>query len=399
MKIGIMTWWHNTNYGGFLQGVATQRYLSSIGHDAELVEFVHHHVSFKKGWLLRQGRVNSIRDFIRSILNGFVAVFVDGWLVKRIRRLKKTQLLVRELARSSSRLFLSVSDIVEAHKYECLLIGSDQVWNPDYQDEAFSYLLRGVDSDVRKVSYAASVAKQSVFPHESVYRECLSRFDAISIREKQQVEQLSQLSGKDVEWVVDPTLLLSADEWRDTLKLANDEPLRRHICVYWLGPFREMYRRLVSLTRDYPGEIHLYSDIEGGRTSHPLYSIFSWMRQIMMRVSLFVAKGVKINFECDAREFIKDLSTAEMVLTDSFHAVMFSLVFNIPLRFVVSRGREEMSSRVLDFAGKIKLNNVIVPIENAFRIENISGGIMYDKEELQNWICFSKGWITRQLMV
>lgn len=345
MKIGIMTWWRNTNYGGFLQGLALQTFLLKNGFDVELIRYAFPAFDFSPRRVICPCRIRRLRHILMWVFDVFRSFFLNGLLFARLRRLKKTRQLFAHYVKSSPVCYGSISELNDASRYEIVLIGSDQVWSPHFHDVEFSYLLRGLDSCVRKVSYAASVAATTVHPYEKIYAEGLSAFDAISIREKTNIEELERLSGKRVKWVVDPTLLLSADEWRELLALKK-KVAERHITFYFLSDFRGRIGDLIRLAKDYSCKVHIFTEVVSfGVTLNPI----CWVQHLMARVRIACSPWLTLRLDADAREWLQDLSTADYVLSDSFHALMFATIFKRKVRMEIPSTRMSMASRITDF--------------------------------------------------
>ena len=345
MKIGIMTWWRNTNYGGFLQGLALQTFLLKNGFDVELIRYAFPNVNFSAGRLISLRRISRPWHILIYAFDVVRSLFLNGAFFARLKRLKKTLVLFDKHVRSSPACYSSISELNDDRRYGTILIGSDQVWTPYFHDAEFSYLLRGLDPCVRKVSYAASVAATSVHPYEKIYAEGLSAFDAISIREKTNIEESERLSGKRVRWVVDPTLLLSADEWRELLAL-NDKTAERHITFYFLSDFRGRISELVKLAKAHSCKVHIFTDVLAfSVTANPL----TWIRHLIARVRIACSPWLTLRLDADAREWLQDLSTADYVLSDSFHALMFATIFKRNMKIEIPPTKVFMGSRITDF--------------------------------------------------
>ena len=345
MKIGIMTWWRNTNYGGFLQGLALQTFLQRNGFAVEMIRFAFPPIRFTPRSIICPHRLTSLRQCLAAALDIIRALFVNGYLAARLSRLRKTLRLFATSITPSPQEYASLVELNDPRRYDTILIGSDQVWTPKYHDADFSYLLRGIGEAVRKVSYAASVAAPSVRPYEQIYSEALARFDALSVREKTNVAELEKLSGKRVEWVVDPTLLLSAEEWREllNLQLHAQEP---HITVYWLSPLEDKLSGLVRLAKTKRMKVHIFTDVLAFRVGiNPL----RWGKHLMARVRLACSPWLELHIGADARDWLQDLSTADFILSDSFHALTFATIFKREIKVEVPEARKFMSSRLTDF--------------------------------------------------
>lgn len=394
MKIGIMTWWHNTNYGGFLQGLATHEFLRRNGIDAELVDFAFPRVPNNPLYLFCSPWFNKVRHAIIRPVQLLVSFLIDGYSVARLRRLWKThRLFYRIRNRVSPMYFKDLKAINDSRRYDAILVGSDQTWTPYWQDKEFSYLLGGLNPNVRRLSYAASVAAPTVHPHEEVYREALGKFDAISVREKSIIPELEKLSGKPIKWVVDPTLLLSADEWKSLLHL-TDFANERHICVYWLSPFDANIRKAVKFAKKRGLKVHLFTDIQAFRVG---LNPKTWLSHLVLRAYLVFSPTISFRMAANAHEFIQDLSTAEYVLSDSFHALMFSIIFNRKIKLWIPFSRRNISSRIEDFLSAIGGSGIVT---STLRSDDEGEPINEVGEvKLANWVRMSKDWLLKMLSI
>lgn len=396
VKVGIMTWWHNANYGGFLQGVALQTWLERHGVDAELIDFAYPRADFR--WWRMFGFVGITRlrqVFTRPVLI-LQRLLVDGYVWQRIRRVRKTREMLERFAKKSPKRYGSMKEVGEDGRYGTVLAGSDQVWNTQWYEEGKKeekvapFLLEGLGEGVRKASYASSVGRASVGADAEVFGRNLSKFDAISVRERVNVEELERLSGKKVEWVADPTLLLGAEEWRELLGL-GDGKAKPHICVYWLSLMRGRWRHFAELAKREGLPVHIYTEHWGMLSSG---RIPRWLGHLWMRLCLTFNPRVKVRAGASAVEFLRDLSTADLVVSDSFHALMFSTIFGRKVRVVTPRERAGMKNRIEDFLELAGRKEVLASEEEleAGSI-GVGGQPMAMGEALRAWVAKSGNFV------
>lgn len=192
-------------------------------------------------------------------------------------------------------------------KYSTFVVGSDQVWNPYYLNDTF--LLDFVPGEKTKISYAASMGVSSIPKRlQGKYRKYLRDFSYISMREKGGAEYIGDLIGKKVDTVLDPTLLLSKEEW---LHYCNDANLSiklpsNFILCYFVG-----------------ADISYWSEVQAISKQMALPIVVVPMNAWDLEVS-----GAIILSEAGPKEFIMALELATVVCTDSFHMCAFSLNFN-----------------------------------------------------------------------
>ena len=205
------------------------------------------------------------------------------------------------------------------------IIGSDQVWNPDYYLNN-PYLLN-VPSDGIKIAYAASIGKDTLSPKElSDFSKSLRDYKAISVREKTAMHLLQPLTRTKVETVLDPTLLLEKKEYEQIEKKPKDvKEGEKYILCYILGG-REQMNAVSGFAKKNRCKIILFSD--------------------------------KKESNYGVEEFLYLINHAQLICTDSFHACVFSFIFERP--FVVFKRSGEanyMYTRLQNLIDTFQLKN------------------------------------------
>ena len=274
MKIAIMTI-HSENYGNRLQNWALQSVLEQIGHDADtLWRGADLNGSLKSKILFvkrRMGVVRHLRDRI-------------GRFREFDRRISFSRFTV-------SREYIS-PDVVEA--YDAFVMGSDQIWNPDFDFNSDLEYLPFVPS-ARKLAYAASFGVSCIAEDRELTAAYLRDIPSISVREDAGAAIVGDLAGVHPEVVLDPTMLLRSDEWRAVAQkpviTAVDNPF---MLKYVLGD--DAYDETMA---DFARERNL-AIVDLKDRSLPV----------------------------GPAEFVWLISNASMVCTDSFHASVFSQLFH-----------------------------------------------------------------------
>lgn len=182
-------------------------------------------------------------------------------------------------------------------KCDYSIVGSDQVWNPDYL-RARPFLLNVPNNGV-KIAYAASIGKEELNKDElDRFREALKDYKAISVREKSAKELLQPLTDKKVEVVLDPTLLLDKTEYEKLETRPDDiKENEKYVFCYILGGQDQM-DAINKFAKEKGYKVLLFSDKSGS------------------------SYGVE--------EFLYLIHHAELICTDSFHACVFSFIFEKP---------------------------------------------------------------------
>ena len=184
-KVGILTWHYYSNVGSNLQAWAMQRVLGNMGFNPQ---FINYRKREFDGDRFPKGAVKAVIDSLPF------GPHFNTWRFQhdKLRQTRKTY---------DSADAASICD-----GFDVVVCGSDQIWAPNVFDPV--YMLDGVSSSVRKVSYAASIGIPMIPENlKSGYKKLLSRFDAVGVREEQGRRLLEEL-GIQATTVLDPTLLL-----------------------------------------------------------------------------------------------------------------------------------------------------------------------------------------------
>lgn len=336
-KVGILTFQNTLNYGATLQCYALYHTLQTLGFEPVVIDY----------------RCKSITAFEMppKITNCRTLKSVITWPYKYFVRSRKQTLFRNSDDKYITLLPVSnnLNIIEQCSELDAIIVGSDQVWNPYLTDNDMQYFLPGNAVHTKKLSYAASFGK-ATFPSDckQVASRYLSKFDRISVREKQGLDIVSEMTGKTAVQVVDPTLLLSTDEWRS---FATDVmPQKRYILAYAVN----MQDEVVSKAKALSSQIGL-----------PIVFIHSY--------STKPVRGVHNILYCSPQDFVGYFKNAECVVTSSFHGVCFSVLMRRNLVPVLDIRKDNTNSRITNLLEMCGLSDRI----NSTNIGNID----YDSVE------------------
>lgn len=310
-KVGIITIIGFDNYGNRLQNYALQETIKKIGFDPITIN--------------NQPFSNTRKHyFIRKLKN---IKFKDNYSDDKNRR--RNFVLFNKKINITTKL---ISPFKSRYKdIKTYVVGSDQVWNP-YISRLRSVDLLDFKGVNKKIAYSASFSVEDIPDNIKEYTKSqLEKFNAISVREysgKKIVEKLT--NKKDVEVLVDPTLLLSSEEWEKIAKKPEFHEKRKYILLYFLGNLSKERKRVIeNFARENECEII----------------------NILDRNSEY--------YSCGPSEFLYLEKNAFLICTDSFHSSVFAFIFNKP--FIIFRrdedGLKDMSSRLDTLLEKFKLSN------------------------------------------
>lgn len=313
MKIAVITMHAVKNYGSVLQTYATQKVLTKIGYEVKIINFIR-----KKNLdsnLLNTWTINN--KGVKRILKKFILLpTVYRWKKVFESYLDENVNLTPDVYTSEKELKLNLPEA------DIFCTGSDQVWNSGWNNGIEkSFYLSFVPDYVPKIAIAASIGKSDLSDSEmDEIRPLLKRYNHISMREISGVNILRKMGFDNVSFCLDPTLLVSKEEW-----LSYSIPTRR----------REKYVLIYQLNHDV--RFDKYAIEFARRKKMKLYRICTRYDQIRL-------PGIPIMIP-EVRELLSIINDAEYVITNSFHITAFCINFN---KQFVSIYPNEYSCRISD---------------------------------------------------
>ena len=218
-KIGVLTIINVNNYGAELQAFALVKKLEKIGFDAEIINYLFYkNPRYKKTSISKPIKNIKTVDYLKEIIYPYYNSIksIPYFKSKKVRDQKF--LKFHQCYTKMSEEYRSLNELYKKYKdYDVYLVGSDQVWNPNSKTNLEPYLLSFVKENKIKASYASSFGVNEIdHKYHQFYNNFLKRFQQISVREKSGIDVLKSITKrKDVDWVLDPTFLLSKSDWLD----------------------------------------------------------------------------------------------------------------------------------------------------------------------------------------
>lgn len=307
-KIGIITeYYESRNYGGVLQAYALCKIIQEMGYECEQIPYMK--ISSISDTETHSSLVIRMKKALNPIsLFQFIKRNVERRIMNRLfeKRTEAFRNFRDNCIPHDSKAYAddTIRDTVE--KYDTFITGSDQVWNPAFYSP--SYLLEFVPNEKRKLSYAASLSVDKLSAEQRAYfKKCLQTFDAVSVREQNSIDLLKDICPVTVNWTLDPTLLLSEAQWEAMASKRKIEG--NYIFTYFLG--EDITQR--NLTEQFAKK-------------HNLKIVT--MPYIWGKYRACDKKFGNIRlFDVAPQDFLSLIKYAEYIFTDSFHAVVFSLIF------------------------------------------------------------------------
>lgn len=362
-RIGIATIHKSSNFGGSLQAYALYKYLESQGHSVEIIDLlrpVHERFIYDSRYnpyrSTRYSFKNRLREAVKKMLGykdrrGFASEISEQRFndffkdIKYSKEYRKVRYIYKD-----------------APQYDVYVSGSDQLWSPMHPFCIEPFFLTFAPEGCKKISYATSIGVTELTDREKAdFKKWLASYEAISVREAEGKQLLdSFIKDKNIEVVADPTFLLDIEDWK-SLAVAPD--------------IKENYILLFSLTNTKPlVDFAIRMSKESGK-------------------KLVILKGP--NLDADSpdyildnnigpREFLGYFDNADMIITDSFHGSVFSMLMGAKNFFSYIQPVSKTGSRITNLLKTVEEPNHLLPSDLAksykeLDSEKIDKAALYDR--------------------
>lgn len=401
MRIGILTFHSQLNYGGVLQCWTLQTALENAGHKVFVID----------RWLDRTNIILErgydkfgFRQWIRFIICSALGLGNLG----RFLRVRRTKRFIHRFLKLTPFHFVDWKDAPQDIGVDVIVVGSDQVWHCGNFGDPRPYLLENAPP-IPAIAYAASFGMaaipQYVFSKtddveaEPIYRRCMGRFKAISCREAEGV-RLCKEFGANAEHVVDPTLLLDAEDWKPLVDRVDCEARRKPclVCYFLSEDIEKAVELLEVFAKARKCCVKVFVNYGKDRLlPFPSSRIKAktWLKGMEKRI----LGDVMICASAGPKEFVRAIADATWVVSDSFHALMFSIVFKKNVRILKpqTESRRQMFARIVEFAGHA--NGPLVVDSVSAALDSIEKGerVEFDYRWLGERIRESQCWLQANL--
>lgn len=285
-SVAIITTHHEPNYGNKLQNYALQTILQRLGYNVETINDA-------RSWPdLTSWRANK-----KALLHFFIRFRTLPWHVKFAKFFLWSKMHINY---SKVNIHSDVDMVGLADEYDFFVVGSDQIWNPEWRRFSNKFGFASFARAEQKVAYAPSLGVSEMLPErEEEYKSFLQNWKALSCREYEGAKIIETLSGKPCPVLPDPTLLLTVNDWR---KLSQRPRIKgEYAVIYMIGIMIDDYAEYISMFKERTGLkiINISNDVQ------------------------WAGSG--------PNEFIGLIQNARYVITDSFHGSVFALQFHRPI--------------------------------------------------------------------
>ena len=316
LKTATLTWNSFPNYGTMLQAYALQQYLISLGCENQIIDdnsIVYATSKNTKKQNIWKYRLTRLRESLHSDYRSFYAS--QRKYCPKMASFKKKYLKVD----------YDIDNVLcDKADYDYYICGSDQIWSPQASGTAERTFFFAGFSKRKKISYAPSLGVSSLSKEYVLFvKKQLYSFQSLSIREEIGRKILMNLTDKEVQVVVDPTMLLSKTDWEKIIPKARAK--ERYVLGYILT-YNESY---LSAIRKY------------ARRNKIKFYLFFLDKAFYGKADKLITGG--------PLDFLAYIKNAEIVFTDSFHGSIFSALLETPfytLRRFQEDSIESQNSRI-----------------------------------------------------
>lgn len=305
--VHILTFHRALNYGAVLQCYGLYKTISKITN-CDVIDY-------RADCIERRYKICNKNSSIR----GFIKALVMAPVVKRKR--KKFDSFIKDNIMTTN--VIQDKETLRNIKwsdFDFYCVGSDQVWNLDLINSDTSFLFDFVQDRINKFSYAASIGTDIQTEWEDIYKKFLKSFNAVSVREKTAQNQLNQC-GIEASVEIDPVFLLTREEWLQKSRQVEHEP---YILIYLLQKANLFMKAAVDYAQKHAKKV------------------------------IVISTGVKRNHDatyvsdCGPEEFLGYFANADMVFTNSFHGIAFSILLNKQFYYQFQENKVKTNSRLYD---------------------------------------------------
>lgn len=354
MKIAILTLPLHVNYGGNVQNFALQHTLHKLGHDVVTINCQEDNVSSLRYCL------STLKRLIQQPKNSRHFIFTKN--EKRYISQNHKKFIDDYINLTIPVEFSSLNSFFEKNKFDAVFVGSDQVWRPKYTPCIESYFLDFIKDNtvIKKISYAASFGSDKWEYNSQQQSNCKSliqKFNALSVRESIGTDMCEEYFGVKAQHVLDPTMLLTKEEYIDVFKNDNLPNNKGGLFNYTLDVGDEKS----FLIKDIALSLNM--------------KCFTTYPERTKKNTVFIRDLNGYRYP-SVQAWLKSFFDADFIITDSFHGTVFSIIFNKP--FIALSNQERGAARFISLLKMFNLESRLVTNVQKFDKKIIEDDIDYE---------------------
>lgn len=330
MRVGIVTQALLNNYGGILQNYALQQVLKVMGHEVITIDYKSH-FSFKKYIIY------TLKTFGLLLINKR-RKFLSFYLKRNVHN----QQFVNQYIRTTYSIKKYTTKIIEDYNLDAIVVGSDQVWRPKYNNDLYDMYLSfiGDNDNLLRIAYAVSFGVDKWTYTEKQTEKCkklVKQFNAISVRENSGIKLCEENLDVKAIQVIDPTLLINKEKYEELCKDVSVDN-SSFLAAYILDLDKEKEEFIYNIAKEKNLTIRFFS--------------------------------ADTNASLSIQEWLAVFRDAKFVITDSYHGTLFSIIFRKD--FMTIGNGERGLSRFRTILGYLQLENHLI-----LNIKDFSSKISY----------------------
>ena len=299
-KIGIITFHNSYNFGSIIESYSIQYYLRKSGYDCEIIDYA------SEG----QEKLYSVfekNSNLKNILKNLILLLHYNHIKNNNKKYEEFKNKFMKLSQNYKK-----REELKKAEYDCIVAGSDQIWNTTIEDFDFAYFIDFNDV-CKKIAYAPSFGAKNPKKYASdeeynKIKKLLKKFDFVSIRENNGKLWLKEEFGIDAKVLVDPTLLLNVNDYRNLEANYNKYEKEKYIFFYCPSFNAEICKLVKKISKKYKIKVLTWSSK-------------SYYKKFIRRFGFELA-----DYE-DPSLYLKLIKDAQLVITTSFHGTIFSTIY------------------------------------------------------------------------
>lgn len=364
-KVGTITTHSALNYGAVLQAYALSNYIDSQGVDCEIMDYQPAYVEKSYRLVNRPKSLNGLLLSMYQILH----------YSKRKTRRKKFADFRKEYLKTSSCVATNKEELTAlVNTYDLAVCGSDQIWSPKLHQFDEAYFLSYPEIKTKRISYAASFGQDNIAEQDlKEIKRRIQNFVCFGCRENSAKKIVDELTHQQATLVLDPVFLLDAEQWRN---LKGQAPSNApYTLAYFLSN---------------PGKSLAMAKKLADKNNEEIYSIGFSPRDPKYKVHC--------EYDLGPLEFLAAIDDADVVITNSFHATAFSIIFRKNFFTRLSEGNNSRNDRMLTLLTLLGLEDRTFT-ESTIEQVDFSKPINYEKvnPKLDEMIQVSKDYLRKAL--
>ena len=351
-KIGILTLNGYFNYGNRLQNYAVEQLLKSLGFKVKTI--INDTSSKRTTDKSPLEKISTLREIDKKKMIKAMKSRAKYYLHKKQiddYKNKKRKLFKKFSADYLNETDYSISknDIPTdfSDRFDYFVTGSDQVWNPYYVRKHSSINFLTFAPKEKRIAFSPSFGVSEIpLEDKKNFKKWISEMNMLSVREYEGAKIIKDLTGREAEVLVDPTMVLKRKKWLSLSKEDSQKPDNDFLMTYILG----------ELSREKKKQIRNFAE-----------------KNDLEIVDLAVKKGWS-DYIAGPREFIDYINSASTIFTDSFHGTIFSILFKTPFVTFRRKGSHSMISRINTLFSKFDMkdrleNNISLQRDEIMKID------------------------------